>query len=56
MPKYLHIAKSIRPGSFNGFTLCGRLVNRMALTGEEGATCTKCVAESLAKSTQEVGT
>ena len=53
--KYLHITKSYRAGSFNGFSLCGRMVNRMSLVGEQDATCTKCLAESLARSSQKVG-
>ena len=54
-PKYLHIAAGRRRGgAYNGKSLCGRLVNIMALTNEGDATCTRCLAESLATSTQQV--
>lgn len=51
-PKYLHIAKRRRGGEFVVGTLCGRRVGLMSTTDEARATCTKCLAESLAITTQ----
>ena len=51
-PKYTHIVRTRRPGDFVAFALCGRRVNWMFTTTEANATCRKCVAESLAISTQ----
>lgn len=54
-PKFTHIAKVSR---FNightRHTLCGRMVNLMAIGHEHEATCTKCVAESLARNPEPV--
>jgi hypothetical protein len=51
-PKFSHIVRTRRAGDFVAFSLCGRRVNWMHTTDEANATCRKCVAESLAKSTQ----
>lgn len=51
-PKFLHIVKG-RHGYMGSTALCGRMVNRMGFTSPEQATCTKCLAEHLAKTTQQ---
>ena len=49
MGKYLHIPYGDTSGRMTAVALCGRLVGRMSLTNEANATCTKCIAESLAR-------
>lgn len=61
-PKYLHIPRGngthrdrVAPslaGRMKALTLCGRLVGRLSLVGEDSATCTRCLSESLSRSTQ----
>lgn len=51
-PKFLHIADENVSGRFAAVAMCGRRVGRMSLVGEAEATCTKCLAESLAKGSQ----
>lgn len=46
-PKFTHVASHHRAGQFALVALCGRRVGILSLTDEAGATCPKCVAESL---------
>lgn len=51
-PKYTHIARRRRGGEYATLALCGRRVGILSCTTEAEATCTKCLAESLAITTQ----
>ena len=53
--KFKHLVKSRRPGAMNVHTLCGRMANwlQSTVSTEAEATCTRCLAESLSRSTTE---